>query len=662
MLVVDDLGQEEDESVVVGQELPAPAEEAEEPVKKEPAKKESPQPQKNTGNTGANFGKSVEDKFKLSLLQVEKRFIDIETSLNEVQEKISGIDLSSVGELTGRMDDVEDLLMVEQAGIIELKKMLEEVQTHMQKEAEASAQPQEQQPTVTQQEVKQWMQPLESRLHQRISSAEKRLQSLANLPREAAHPDEVAGLRARIDALQSKLGMLENMKAEIEILRGKVEPASVETLKSIMNELSDQRIETSREIREIKEKIGNAPLYADIQFLSNRVKDVKLGMDTLLNMKVEIDSKILNLERVMAEGGGQDVKVYSDLIEEVESTRKDIISHSRKLTSFEGMITNLTSKLESMHGADFEQKMWKIKELAGLYDKTQEIYADTEKKLKNLGKALPANIQENFEKLQEEFTTLQKDVRKVKDGMAYLASEEVAKLQEKVENLEKEMKKSKFGVHLGTQDLSQMQAEIDSLNNQISIMNSKIQKASQSSAQVDIEALHSQIDLLQHDLKEVRQTAMKRETKEGMAEDVVVDLQSELKEMKLKMQQARPSASPEESEGMHQIVDNLQNEMKQVRAEMEHAISRMQGQAVSKTSEQVESLKKRITDLEDNIQSLHEASRVTPVASGLYDEQINELLHRLMILESRIAAMGQMMERKPQSVYRDTSPRPIILE
>jgi DNA-binding protein len=108
---------------------------------------------------------------------------------------------------------------------------------------------------------------------------------------------------------------------------------------------------------------------------------------------------------------------------------------------------------------------------------------------------------------------------------------------------------------------------------------------------------------------------------------------------------------------------NIQDEVTQLRAEMQHAISRMQNQAVSKSVDQIEILKKRISDMEDSIQSIHEAARVQPLSSNLYDDQISELLQRILLLESRLAAFENMIERTQQmQSYQDTSPRPIILE
>jgi len=492
--------EQEDEDISFGEELPEKETDSEKQTEKQTEKqpeKSQPAPMK---KVGASFGKSVEDKFKMSLLQVEKRFIDLETTVNELNQKISETDLSQVAGLSQRMDDVEDLMMVEQAGIMELKTMLEGVQTNLQKQAE---QPQQVQlpvapiPTISPEEIQKIIHPIESRLHQRISSLEKRI-DIAPQQTAQTHPDEIQGLRARIDALQNRLNVLGNVKAEIEILRNKIDPLNAETMKSVVNELSDLRIETSREIREIKEKIGNAPLYADIQFLSNRVKDLKLNMDTLLNMKVEIDSKILNIERSMAEGGSSSGAGSSSLIAELESTKRDLIGQSKKLGSIERMMHDMATKIESLHGGEFNEKMRKIQEMESLSNKMQGMYEDLEKK---------------------------------------------------------------------TMDVSRMTPH------------------------------------------------------------------------------------------------NIQDEVTQLRAEMQHAISRMQSQAVSKSVDQIEILRKRISDMEDSIQSLHESARVQPVSSNLYDDQINELLQRILLLESRLAAFENMIERTQQmQSYQDTSPRPIILE
>ncbi|MEM7821339.1 MAG: hypothetical protein QXX38_00795 [Candidatus Aenigmatarchaeota archaeon] len=73
-----------------------------------------------------------EEKTKLKLLQIEKRVIDSEILLNELKEKMEKVEVEEIkkkieefSELKEKFEEIEDLIMVEQAGIIELKKIME---------------------------------------------------------------------------------------------------------------------------------------------------------------------------------------------------------------------------------------------------------------------------------------------------------------------------------------------------------------------------------------------------------------------------------------------------------------------------------------------------------------------------------------------------------
>jgi predicted nuclease with TOPRIM domain len=117
-------------------------------------------------------------------------------------------------------------------------------------------------------------------------------------------------------------------------------------------------------------------------------------------------------------------------------------------------------------------------------------------------------------------------------------------------------------------------------------------------------------------------------------------------------------------------MQNMQDEMKQVRVEMEHGLARMQSQGMGKTNDQVELMKKRISDLEDNIQSLAELSKIQPVRSSVYEDEVNVLLEKIVFLESKISTLEQFLGNRNQRVVyqqgierdRDLSPRPIIME
>ena len=42
---------------------------------------------------------NVEDKFKLTLLQIEKRFVDLEMSISELKTKLKDVNIEAIGSL-----------------------------------------------------------------------------------------------------------------------------------------------------------------------------------------------------------------------------------------------------------------------------------------------------------------------------------------------------------------------------------------------------------------------------------------------------------------------------------------------------------------------------------------------------------------------------------
>jgi hypothetical protein len=377
----------------------------------------------------AEFGTAPEDKYKLSLLSIEKRFVELEIAIGEVQQKVQSIQVPNAGDLEERVSDLEDLIYVEQAGIEELKGILESEQ--------------KQKPEVFAQEVQKIVDPivakikadLESSIHQvkeliaqfqqqtqvpeqmresyaKINDLENRMNEMKNMilqaPRQTQAPEQIQEIYERINQLEGQMKAVPHFRAELENLRNKVDPMNAETIKSIVGELSDQRIETSREIRELKEKVGNAPLYADIQFLTNRIKDLKLTVDNLLNMKVEIDAKILNMERNMAEGSGGNSSVAANLISEVEDTKKLVFGMQKTISSLDAAMKGMTAI--QMQGLDKDKQTLLMKEMESLYTKMNSLYAEAERKALDMNRLAALNTNDKIVEMDSKISRLEEEL------------------------------------------------------------------------------------------------------------------------------------------------------------------------------------------------------------------------------------------------------------
>lgn len=342
----------------------------------------------------AEFGTSPEDRFKLTLLSIEKRFVELESILQEVKQKVEAAQTQPTqpeqpSDIEQRVSDVEDIIYVEQAGIEELKAMLEEKKGAAPEDVKKIVEPM----------INNFRNEIEDRMH--------------NMHQTHINREEIQEIEDRIVGLENQQKILHHFKAEIENLKDKVQSLNDETVHSIVSEVSDLRIDAGREIRELKEKIGNAPLYADVQFLSNRVKDLKMTMDNLLNMKVEVDAKLLNLERNLAEGGGGSSFSASNLISEIDDTKKQLFTVQKRIAGLDLTIKNIQNSFagKPLQGGRLIEM---TKEIEDLYRKLNEIYAEAERKTLEINRLAPVNVDDKIAELTSKIANLENELQRAR--------------------------------------------------------------------------------------------------------------------------------------------------------------------------------------------------------------------------------------------------------
>lgn len=481
----------------------------------------------------AEFGTSPEDKFKLSLLSIEKRFVELEGAFGDLSQKVQNIKLPDTQDLEQRISDLEDLIYVEEAGIEELKGILEEkgetpaTSEEVQKIIEPIVEKVKSEMNAELDKIKNaepvdvgHIEELNKRIDDIKSDFEKRLEDLGKtqLPNadnekinelrdelnktkaeleaqlseifnnEAMNPElqkKTDEMQAKIIELEAKWNALHHFRAELDNLKNKIETLNPQVVKSLITEISDLRIETGRDIREIKQKVGNVPLFADVQFLSNRIKDLKMAVDSLLNMRVELDAKILNMERNLAEGnmGGE---ATVNLISEVEDTKKQLFEMQRKLSMFD-------SKLKEMSKAEMmEMDQTKISnEIKVLYSKINNIYADVERKAQSMKEFAPIDFENRISDLNSKISSIENQLNNLRpenvDDKIAEMNHNIERLQEQIGRAESshmdesgyeiESKISEMENKLNTMQPSGIQ-EVH-LNSKISQLEQKIQALSQ---------------------------------------------------------------------------------------------------------------------------------------------------------------------------------------
>lgn len=236
-------------------------EEVEVPEEMEKVEEQEPQKPENV---------EIEDRYKLTFLQMDKRFINLELAIGDLSEKIKGlksVDSETINAVQERLDDLEDLIMVENLGGLELKKTLDSINSQIADLSKRTA-------GVSSEEIQKVEASILQKVNERVSS----------LP---PAPLNQTGLQEEIARLNERTKNLETV-----------------VIQKIVSEISDLRTETSKEIRDVKDQIsgiGATKSDIDIKFLSSRLNSLKDSVEFMLNRKAETDIKLENLQKAMSQ-------------------------------------------------------------------------------------------------------------------------------------------------------------------------------------------------------------------------------------------------------------------------------------------------------------------------------------------------------------------------
>jgi len=163
---------------------------------------------------------------------------------------------------------------------------------------------------------------------------------------------------------------------------------------------------------------------------------LKLTVDNLLNMKVEIDAKLLNMERNMSDTGGGSSAVAVNLISEVEDTKKQLFIMQKRLSAIDSMTKNFIKNMGEK-GMDTARQMEMTKEIEELYAKMNELYGDMEKKALDMNRLAPMDVTNKVSNLNARISRLEEQLHSLpKSSGSRIYDEQMKELLEKIILLE----------------------------------------------------------------------------------------------------------------------------------------------------------------------------------------------------------------------------------
>ncbi|MEM5805322.1 MAG: hypothetical protein QW156_00800 [Candidatus Aenigmatarchaeota archaeon] len=293
---------------------------------------------------------SIEKKFKLSFLQMEKRLLDLEVALSEIKDKLKDFDATNLAELKQRLEDVEDLAMLENVGILEFKKMMEEIKERLEDMKNINSNVVNLQNKITELE----------RTHKAMSEIDTK-----NIP------EQIKNIKNELDILNKK-------KVEIELKIADFENKFAILEDNLKKSLSDTLLNEIKLVKkDLLSQITRVEAVESVtKNISNEVNKMELelkkfeSLDKLIDLSKDVEEKIeiiKFLENEIRRISSKVETIYENLSTEIEKiksfeTKLELINESVDKVKRDLDNTKI-SILEKVKRSDIEGILYRMSEL-----------------------------------------------------------------------------------------------------------------------------------------------------------------------------------------------------------------------------------------------------------------------------------------------------------
>jgi len=339
-----------------------------------------------------------EDKFKLSMLNMEKRFIDMEFAISELASRVKDLNPEEIVTFDNRIEALEDMITVEQAGVGELKQVMQRVDEGFTTSATLRD----------------------------VEDMRERVRRVENLARAAAEmtdlPAEMSEeTKHRMKALEDGVAELKDKTFEA------VSPMEVAELRRTVSNIDERMTMMRMGVDDLKRSIdkrvqegikGAQITTADFDFINTKINTVKTAIGMLSDKRMENEMKIAALEQRLAnihagQGGEDGSGMLSEkMLEELKSMRRDVETAKLRMESVE-RVTQETSHI-AQEAEKAARRFEGFERLSGLKnevdDKLQQFRA-VQSEISNLSN----RIESMYEGVEKRFAELRGAEREMHD-------------------------------------------------------------------------------------------------------------------------------------------------------------------------------------------------------------------------------------------------------
>lgn len=423
----------------------------------------------------------VKEDFSLKkdVLQIQKKIADLELGATELKETLTKFDTAVLDDIKQRVEDVEDLTMVENAAVIELKNMLEaaapkaeqpqevvspqleERLNSLEQKVSSIAVPNVEEikssitsslPTApivdmtkfdqTTNEIKSSFSTLQTDLNNKINGFEERLLQMKNtltyLPDlntlKTNLKNEVLSSIPDYNLIRSDMqGMIETFKSEFATEKEKIETALAMVKNQIETPLPERAVEELEKIRN-EWLMNNAKVEAVEKFVENFSNEMNQLKPII--KKLETFEKLMDLQTEITEKLDA-FKEYRDHIENAmaknEEVEKRIQREVSKMKNTEKMFSQIDQSLSVM-SKQMERNKREIDEVVRPLEDRIESTAKNVKDFQDMGMSLDKKldfVEKNIATVQDDMSVFQGNLMVLEQGRSDMTAS-IANLQETV--------------------------------------------------------------------------------------------------------------------------------------------------------------------------------------------------------------------------------------
>ena len=391
---------------------------------------------------------NAEEKFKISLLNLERKILDLEGLIADLSKKVKEVE-----KVKSEMEDLEDLTMVGNLAVIDLKKRVEEVKVDKGKlqslinEVEA---------------LKNTLKPLKSEIEEikkvlPMEEMKEKISFLENMTK---------GLSEENKEFQTNFSEL---NLTINKIKKDISRLEEEGLKKILSEITSIRSEMYKEIRGLKEQVEELEKKTssvDIALLASKFNSLKENVDYLLNRKVEIDMKMKNLEESISKIMSQEFlpeNIINDLTRISERTR----SLEERMESLKAIVAGMGEKIKKVESSKISSEAPSSEILRRL--------KNVEEELKNIKEV---RSETNLNEILNRIENLEKGASPELVSTSSLIKSEISEIKQKIKELEEQISTKSIEPKISEENFSRIANKINELEKRIS----KIEKSLTSGA------------------------------------------------------------------------------------------------------------------------------------------------------------------------------------